>query len=633
MLEAIRERTQGWVAKLILIGITIPFALFGIDSYFTNAGSNAEIASVDGEAISVQEYSNAMQSLRNRIQAEDQKADLSSLDTIEVKRSVLDKLINEKLLALEAQKSKFMVGDNQLTSYITNLDEFKQDGKFSQEMYDQILSQNKLTSSRFESMMRHDLTVQQAKNGIATLSYIPKDLANSLLALENQSREVSVVDINTKDFLSQVTIKPEDVKAYFEKNKDKFRSPERVKVAFVLLAANMLIKDMAVSPDEIKQYYQENIQQFQGDEQRRASHILISFGVSATPQSKEEAKKKAESVLAEVNKDPSKFAELAKKYSQDPGSGANGGDLGLFGRGAMVKPFEDAVFSMKPGEISKLVESEFGYHIIKLTEISGAAESFDSVKPKILAELLYQKALAKYASEAESFNNMVYEQSTSLEPAAKAFNSGVQKTDWMSREEAAKFFKSEKMMQAIFSDEVIKDKRNTEAIETAPNSLISARVIDYQVAAPRKFEEVSAAIEEALRLEAATKLAVQKGNAELQSLKAGKSVALDWTTPVKVTRKNAQGLTDITMSQVFKMDTKSLPAYLGVENKLKGFHLIKVSAVDNGIEALEPSDKELAQAELKKAVEAEYVAAYIKSLRIKNHVTTKEELLTSSNVK
>ena len=633
MLEAIRERTKGWVAKLILIGITIPFALFGIDSYFTNAGSNAEIASVDGEAISVQEYSNAMQTLRNRIQAEDQKADLSSLDTIEVKRSVLDKLINEKLLALEAQKSKFMVGDNQLTSYITNLDEFKQDGKFSQEMYDQILSQNKLTSSRFESMMRHDLTVQQAKNGIAALSYIPKNLQNSLLSLENQSREVSVTDINAKDFLSQVTIKPEDVKAYFEKNKDKFRSPERVKVAFVLLAANMLIKDMTVSPDEIKQYYQENIQQFQGDEQRRASHILISFGVSATPQSKEEAKKKAESVLAEVNKDPSKFAELAKKYSQDPGSGANGGDLGLFGRGAMVKPFEEAVFSMKPGEVSKLVESEFGYHIIKLTEISGAAESFDSVKPKILAELLYQKALAKYASEAESFNNMVYEQSTSLEPAAKAFNSGVQKTDWMSREEAAKFFKSEKMMQAVFSDDVIKDKRNTEAIETAPNSLISARVIDYQAAAPRKFEEVSAGIEEALRLEAATKLAVQKGNAELQNLKAGKQVVLDWTTPVKVNRKNAQGLTEITMSQVFKIDTKTLPAYLGVENKLKGFHLIKVSAVDNGIEALEQSDKELAQAELKKAVEAEYVAAYIKSLRIKNNVTTKEELLTSSNVK
>lgn len=633
MLEVIRERTQGWVAKLILIGITIPFALFGIDSYFTNAGSNAVIAKVGGEEISVQEYSNAMQNLRNRIQAENEKPDLTSLDTIEVKRSVLDNVINEKLLTLEAKDSKFMVGDDQLTAYITNLDEFKQDGKFSQEMYDQILSQNKLTSSRFEAMMRKDLTIQQAKNGVAALTYMPKQKAESVLALEYQAREVSVADIKSKDFLSQVTVKPEEVKAYYEKNKDKFRSPERVKVEFVLLAANMLIKDMTVSPDEVKQYYQENAQQFQGDEQRRASHILISFGVSATPQAKEEAKKKAESVLAEVNKDPAKFAELAKKYSQDPGSGANGGDLGAFGRGAMVKPFEDAVFAMKPGEISKLVESEFGYHIIKLTEITGSAESFDSVKPKILAELLYQKALAKYASEAENFNNMVYEQSTSLAPAAKAFNSAVQKTEWMSREETAKFFKSEKMMQAIFSDEVLKEKRNSEAIETAPNSLISARVIDYQAATPRKFEEVSSGIEEALRLEAATKLAVQKGNADLQSLKAGKAIELEWTTPAKVTRKDAQGLTDITMNHVFNMDTKTLPAYLGVEDKLKGFHLIKVSAVEDSFAKAQQSDKEVAQAELQKALQAEYLAAYIKSLRIKNSVTIKEELLNASNAK
>src|SRR3989344_3808858 len=497
MLEAIRERTKGRLAKIILALIIIPFALFGIDTYLQNAGSNVPVAKVSGETITVQEYSNALQNLRNKLQSEG-KVDPAMLDKTEVRQLVLDRLISDRLLSKEVKRAKFNISDEQLSNYIIGLPEFTQDGQFSQELYDRILSQNRMSPTQFENARRADLKAQQAKEGLASLAFIPPSVAEQTLKIEHQSREVSVAEIKTKDFISQVKIDPAQVKAYYEKNKDKFRKPEQVKLEFVLMSANTLIPGMQVTEDEAKKFYADNAEKFQGDEQRRASHILIGFGVSASPQVKQEAKNKAEAVLAEVKKKGSDFEALAKKYSQDPGSAEKGGDLGLFGRGAMVKPFEDAVFSMAPGAVSDLVESEFGYHIIKLTEIKGAAQGFDSVKTNIRAELMYQKALVKFSEQTENFSNMVYEQSASLEPAAKAFGLQIQKTDWLSREDGAKFFKNDKLMDKIFADEVLKEHRNTEAIEVAANSLLSARVVDYKAAAPRTFDEVKGGIEDFL---------------------------------------------------------------------------------------------------------------------------------------
>ncbi len=629
MLEAIRERSKGWLAKIILAAITIPFALWGIDSYMHQAGSNVAIAKVDGDSVTVQQYGNALQNLRSQLQAEG-KMDPAMLDNPEVKQSVLDRLITIKLLNAEVNRAKFMIGDEQLAKYLVTLPEFQKDGQFSQEMYDKILAQNRLSPSQFESSMRNDLLMQQARQGLASLAYIPHALVEQTLKIEHQKRKVSVAEIKTADYLSQVKIGPEQVKAYYEKHKDKFRVPEQVKLEFVLLSANTLIPGMQVSEDETKKFYTENASKFQGDEQRRASHILTGFGVSATPQAKLEARKKAEQVLAEVKKNPEKFKELAKKYSQDPGSAEKGGDLGMFSRGSMVKPFEDAVFSMKPGAISGLVESEFGYHIIKLTEIKGQSQTYDSVKPQIRAELMYQKALAKFSEQAENFSNMVYEQSSSLQPAAKAFGLQVQTSDWLSREAGAKFFKSDKLMSMVFTDEVLKERRNTEAVEVSPNALVAARVVDYKAAAPRTFDEVKGGIEGYLKLEQAAKLAIQKGEATLASLRQGKAVeSLEWTPPVVVDRKNAQGLTDLTMAQVFKIDASKLPAYAGVADNNQGFLLIKVTQVNDALSGDE-SEKKSAEMELQAALASEYVAAYVKSLKEKSEITVNNQLMNSN---
>ncbi len=626
MLEAIRERSKGWLAKLILTLITVPFALFGIDAYLRDAGSNASVAKVNGSAISVQEYGNAIQNLRNKLQSEGQK-DLTILDNPEVKQSVLDRLITSRLLSAEAKNSHFKITNEQLGAYLIGLPEFQENGKFSQEQYDKILSQNQLSPTQFENRMRNDLLVDQVRQGLISLAYQPHAIEDSILKTENQQREVSVAEIKATDFVSEAKVTPEEIKSYYEKNKENFRVPEQVKLEFVMFSANNLIPKMQVSEDESKKYFQENSAKFQGDEQRRASHILISFGVGATEQAKADAKKKAEQILAEVKKSPQKFADFAKKYSQDPGSAEKGGDLGLFGHGAMVKPFEDAVFSMKPGEISDLVQSEFGYHIIKLTEISGESQSYDALKPKIAGELMYQKALSKFSEEAENFSNKVYEQSNSLKPAADEFGLQVQTTGWLSKEEGAKFFKNDKLINLVFTDEVLKDKRNTEAVEVSSNTLVSARVVDYKPSAPRTFDEVKGGIEDFLKLEQAIKLAQQKGSATLSDLKNGKDdPKLEWIPSVVVDRKNAQGLTDLAMSNVFKVDTSKLPAYEGVIDNKKGYLLIKVLNVTEG-KLSDDTDKNASLIGLRSALASEYANAYIKSLRNKAKLTINQQLM------
>ena len=629
MLEVIRAHSKGWMAKLILTLITVPFALFGIDAYLKDAGAGASVAKVDGATISVQEYRNAMQSLRDRLQKENPK-DIGALDSPEVKQSVLDRLINTRLLNAEVVHSNFKVTNEQLAQFITSLPEFQQGGKFSQEVYDKLLSQNQMTPSQFENKMRGELLLQQARDGIPSLAFTAPAVENAILNVEHQQREVSVAEIKTADFISQVKVDPSEIQAYYDKHKDKFKVPEQVKLEFVMMSANTLIPKMQTTEDEAKKFYNENAAKFQGNEQRHASHILIGVSATATPEAKAEAKKKAEQVLAEVKKSPAKFAELAKKYSQDPGSAEKGGDLGTFARGSMVKPFEEAVFSMKPGDISGLVQSDFGYHIIKLTEIVGQGQGFEALKPQIRAELMYQKALAKFSEQAETFSAMVYEQSTSLQPAADAYGIPVQKTEWLSYADGAKFFKSDKLMTLVFTNEVLKDKRNTEAVEVSNNTLVSARVVDYKPSAPRSFDEVKGGIEDLLKIEKATKLAIDKGTSSLAALKDGKSAAgLDWIAPVTVDRKNAQGLTDLTMSNVFKIDTTKLPAYAGVSDSKKGYLLIKVTAVQNKL--ADDEAKKAALLDLRTAMATEYSSAYIGALKANKKIFVNTRLMMSDS--
>jgi peptidyl-prolyl cis-trans isomerase D len=630
MLEALRKHTQGWMAKIILALIVVPFALFGIDSYLNQAGGQVAVAKVDGQKISLQEYSNAVENARNYMQSQGQKVDAALLESPAFKQSVLDSIITRRLMEGAIQDYRFRISDDQLSQHVIGMPEFQSNGKFSEETYNQLLTQNKLTPAKFEQNIRKDLAVQQVRDGLSNLVFMPQKVAEQSLMSEFEQREVSVADVKVVDFVSQVAITPEQVQAYYNQHKTKFIAPAKVKLQFALLSAASLVGQVSVSDEEVKQDYEENAAKYQGNEQRQASHILIGFSNTASAAEKAAAKEKAESILQQVKANPKSFEKLAIEFSQDSGSAGKGGDLGSFGRGAMVKPFENAAFSMKVGEISDLVESEFGYHIIKLTGITGESSDFEAMKLKIKAELLFQKAQAKYAELADDFGNTVYEQSGSLEPVAKKFGLQVQSSPAMTKDEIAKFFKNERLASLVFSDEVLKEKRNTEAIEISPNNLVAARTVEYTPEAPRSFDEVKGGIESLLKAEAASKLAQQKGEALVADLKAGKAVNADWITPVTVDRRNAQGLTDSVMRNVFKVNTHKLPAYYGFNEANQGYTVIKVIAVNQKLKD-SPEVADRAYKAYQQALGAEMSHAYVASLRAKKDIQLNVKVLMSSS--
>ncbi|MCX7627035.1 MAG: SurA N-terminal domain-containing protein [Methylophilaceae bacterium] len=622
MLETIRERSQSWIAKLILALITVPFALWGIDSYLREAGSNVAVAKVDGQSITAQQFARSLQEWRDSLMKGNSAP--NAMDTPELRSAVLERLINTRLLAAEAKRGGYAISDDQLAKFVVSMPEFQKNGRFSQEVYDQVLMANGLTPSQFEARMREELLIQQVQNGIAGLAFVPHAVADVALRSHYQRREISVFALRPEDYLAQTQIKPEESKAYYDQHPDEFRVPEQVKLEFLVFSVNNLIPSMQVSDEEARKFYEENASKFQEDEERHARHILITYG-----NDKAVARKKAEAVLAEVRKSPENFAALAKKYSQDPGSADKGGDLGPIKRGLMVKPFEDAVFAMTPGSISDLVETEFGYHIIQVTEVKGGGQTFETLRPQIRAELMYQKALAKFAEAAETFSNTVYEQSSSLEPAAQAHGLQVQKTDWVSRQDIAKFFRNDKLAAAVFSTEVLKDKRNTEAVEISPNTLAAARVTDYRPSSIKPFETVRATIEDKLKRAQAIKLAQQQGEKTLEALKKGEAVKLEWTTPVMADRANPQGLTEQVVAQAFRMDARRLPTY-GSVSAADGSHvLVRLSAVEDGLQDLDADALKRAREDYVAELGAEYLAAFMNGLRSKASIKINRELLAS----
>lgn len=282
-----------------------------------------------------------------------------------------------------------------------------------------------------------------------------------------------------ENYVAKVKLEDGAAKKFYDENTEQFRTPDQAKVEYVVLTPESLAVE--VSEAEIKAWYDGHKERYQQPEERRASHILIA----AEKLGKDKARQKAEEVLREVQAKPAAFAELARKHSDDPGSASQGGDLGFFGRGMMVKPFEDATFALRDGEVSGIVESDFGFHIIKLTGQHVAREKpLAEVRGEIERELKSSAVARKFAEAAESFSNMVYEQSDSLQPVAEQFKLKIQRSDWIGREAnpAAGVLGNAKLLAAVFSDDTIQNKRNTEAVEVAQNTLVAARIAEYQPA-------------------------------------------------------------------------------------------------------------------------------------------------------
>ena len=628
MLEKFRSYAQTKAAKIILALILVPFALFGIDSYLNQAGNNLSIAKVNGYKIALPEYNRAIENVRNRIMSEGKKVDPAMFDSFEFKESVIDGLITKQLLNNDIKKSRFRITDQQLSQYIIGMPEFQKDGKFSQEIYDKVLQNNQLTPKKFEESIRNDLLIQQVRDGLQKLTFIPPNNLAETLKATSQQREISIAEFKTKEYMTKANIAEKDMQAFYDQNKSKFLAPEQVKAEFVVFSLANILPTINVTEDEIKSFYKANADKYQNQQQREASHILIAASKNAPPAEKAKAKAKAEDVLNQVRKNPKQFEELATKYSQDPESAKKGGDLGSFSRGMMVKPFDDAVFSMKVNEISNIVESDFGYHIIKLTKIIGEGGGFDAMRPQIKAELIYQKGQEKFAALAEEFSNKVYEQSSSLDAVSKRFNLPIQKTDWISRKDSDKFFKNEALMSALYSKESIKDHRNTEAIEVTPNNLISARVVDYKAQSTKPFADVKKNIEDYLKFESAKKMVASEGEVALKSL-TDASRKIEWQPATLVDRKNTKGLSDAVVNHAYKMPTDKLPSYSGFIDGNNGYVIVKVNKVSFPNDSNE-ENKQAFASDYSEALSAEYLSAYLKGLKAKASVSVNQKFFETS---
>ena len=602
----------------VVLGLMIvPFAFFGLDSYTRSMRGTDDVANVDGQNVTVREFGEELRQQMDRIRGIlGRNADVSTFDTPEARSSLLDNLIDRRVLATAAAKSNLVISDEQLRELITTMAPFQVDGKFSKPTYEALLQAQNMTPAVFESRLRYDLALSQLNRSIAGSAIQARAVSARLTALESQQREVQEFIIPAETFLGQVKVDEAAAKAYYEANQNAFRTPEMVKAEYLTLSAEQLGALDPVTEDELKAAYASRSSQYKQDEQRHVSHILISAAADAKPAEKEAARKKAEALLAEVRKSPGKFAELAKQNSQDPGSAEKGGDLGVVSPGMMVKAFEDAAFKLKEGETSEVVQSEFGYHIIKVTAVQPAKiKPLEEVRAELTKDLAKQKGTRKFAEAAETFSNLVYEQSDSLKPAAERFKLQVQKTDWIPKagSPAAGVLANPRMLGALFSPDSLQSKRNTDAIEVAPGVLASARVVEHRPAAQQKFEEVKAEIEKRLALQEAAKLARKDGESKLAELKGGKDPGLKWSAAHPVSRAKSEGLPPEALHQILSADAAKLPAFAGYAAD-RGYVLYRVGKVIDGT----PKDEKEAKAafaRLETQTGGEQFAAYTASLR------------------
>lgn len=582
MFEFVRKHTR--LFQFILLLLILPsFAFVGMQGYTSMMdGANAGVASVDGRKITQAEWDAAQREQADRIRRQNPTVDAKQLDSPEVKRQALEGLVNERTLKVAADRQHFTPSAESVTARFWADPQFaflrNPDGTVNKA----ILAAQGMTPSIFLERLRQDYALRQVTGPIETSVAVgaaaPKLAFDSLL----QQREVQLQRFDLKDFAAKLNPSDAEIEAFYKEpaNAAKFQLPESAQIQYVVLDLEALKKDVKFSEEDLQTYYKENASRYGVPEERRASHILIKADRSAPADERAKAKAKAEEILAQVRKNPADFAALAKKNSQDEGSGANGGDLDFFSRGAMVKEFDAAVYAMKQGEISNLVETDFGYHIIQLTGTRGGDKKpFEAVRAEVEAEVRKQLAQRRYSEAAEQFGNLVYEQSDTLQPAADKLKLQVQ-TATVQRQPlpgAPGPLASAKLLDAVFGTDALRNKRNTEAVETGPSQLVSARVAQYNPARVPPLADVKERVRDQLVKKLATEQAKKAGEARLAALKANPADAAGLDAAVTVSRAKPQGLTRAQVESVLGADASKLPAVVGVGADDGSFMVVRIN--------------------------------------------------------
>ena len=534
MLQSIRDKTSGWIAYLIIFLISIPFALWGLNSYFEGGAATSVVATVDGQDISQQDLDMAYANYRRRLAQVFGGTIPETFNDEGMKDHVLTQMIEEFALGSYVDRNNYRIGDEQLNHIIRSIEMFQTDGQFEPEIYQQQVASLGYSTAGFESELRRARTMEQFETGIMATTFSTPDVRQKLASLSNQTRSIRWLTkfINNENH----TVDDKEIEEYFAKNQSRYVTEEQAKVDYIELSLDGIKRGIEIDPAEIRHQYEQSKEIYTSDEIRTASHILLTLPANASAEESQQVFEQLNDIRAQLDAG-SDFAELAKAHSQDPLSAKEGGHLGEVERGMMVQPFETALFDLQVDQISQPIKTSFGWHLIKLEGVSGGeVRPFTGVSAAIEDEIRTESAESQIYDLTENLANLVYEQPDSLSSAAEQLGLVMQTSDWFGRHSAeAKAITAEaKIRSAAFSPNVLTRGLNSEAIELSDGRVVFIRLNAHKPAMPKSLQAVKTQIIAEIKQNKSRQSNIDTGEKALAALRSKQqsldSIATDWDT-------------------------------------------------------------------------------------------------------
>ncbi len=620
MLQAIREKTSGWIAYFIIGLISIPFALWGINSYL-GGGKEQPAAVVNGNEISARDLDRAYARYRERLmQVFGGRLPAMFNDENAVKEQVLTRLIEEQVLLDYIEEQGYRVGPEALFREIAQIPVFQKDGRFDKELYQAQLRSQGYSPALFELELKRQQEMQQPESGIKLSALVPQAQVDQALALKHEQRKLRILTIpaRTDDFQPS----EQEIEAFYKAQSGRFMQPARVRLDYIELNLDAIKKGIEVDEDALRQRYDEQREQLTTPETRDTRHILITVPDDADEATVEAARQKLLDLKQRVEAGED-FATLAREFSQDPGSAADGGSLGEVERGMMVKPFEDALFALQPGQVSDPVRTQFGWHLIKLEGVNaGGTQSFDEVRDRLADEIRLEKAETQIYDLAESLANIGYEEPDSLLPASEQLGLPIKTTDWFSRSQGQGLAANEKIRQIAFSEDVLNQKRNSDLIELGDNNVVMVHLNAHEPEKLRPLDEVRGQIVTLLKQKQAREQAQQTGQKLLERIRSGEldlqqaaaELGLEVQDSGPVKRETASVPAELRGAAFAMPRPEGKPRYQGVAGLKGDYSIIELDEVTVDDQALTDEEKQAMAKAMTTAVGNYDYQAFLKTL-------------------
>lgn len=592
MLQNIRDKSQGWIAKTIIGMMVVLMALFGVDQIFQSVSNSQDAAEVNGDVISLNELARAADMQKRQLQQQlGNNFDESLINEKLLRDAALKGLIDRQLLLQGAADADFALSDAGLDQMILQEPQFQVDGKFNAERFDTIVRQMGYTRQQFRQMLREEMLIMQLRAGLMGSTFATDAEVADFARLEKQTRDFATLTLKAAP--AGIVISPEAIKAYYDEHAAEFLSPEQVQLEYLELKKSGFFDQVEVTEDELQGQYQKEISGLA--EQRQAAHILIEVNNKVGD---EQARKKLEDVQQRLGKGED-FAALAKEFSEDPGSAGSGGDLGYAGPGVYDPEFEKVLYALKPAEVSAPVRSAYGWHLIKLLGVQPAdVPSFDTLKEKLTKELKEEKVEQRFVEASKELENLAFESSDLVQPAQE-LGLEVKVSELFGREGGKDLSANRQVLQAAFSEELLDNAANSQLIELDPDTVVVVRVKVHNKPEQLPLEAVSTVIKDQLLTQRAADAAKKDGEELLAALREGKSLAGEkvadqtWDV-VEAASRSQENIAPEVLRAVFRMpkpEAADKPSFTGIALANGDFVLIRLNGVSDAQVVLSEPEK------------------------------------------